>query len=311
MGLNHQQYLDEFEQRLSAIGTQYDVLEIAPDIYQITPKILKSQAVVTLVALTHGEEVIGIPLFNLLLKKMSAGEIVHQGSIYLVIANLEAYLKNQRYIDEDLNRVYGGGEDSSAYECQRAEIIKPIITQSDYIIDIHQCMHKTISPFAFAINDAETIAWLQAVIPSAPIIARDEVAKASTLASYGFLEGKKAVTLEVGEGGVDDVQLNFGMQAIIGFLDYVWKDPMQDTQSEQYDDVYRVSYFQPYSTGKVRFIGNLANFDEVTKDQVIAYIDDEPIAAPQDGLILFYPTHWFEVDSPTKADGLFILVQQI
>ena len=306
-----QKDLRQFEQLLEELKNQYIVSKTDNDIYRLELQGgQECQSVVSLVALTHGEEVIGLHLLSMLLQQLISKQIILKGTLYLILANRQAYLKNQRYIDMDLNRAYGGDGAHDCHEYKRAELIKPIIEKSDYIIDIHQCMHETLSPFAFAADDAQTISWLQGVILEAPIIIRENITRATTLTSYGFLKGKKAVTLEVGKGGVDDKQLTFGIKAVAGFLDYAWsKGDVDEGRTSSLSSLYKVRYFQPYSRGKVRFIGDLPNFALVTKGQIIAYVDGSPIEAPHDGKILFYPHHWFDEGLPTKADGLFILLE--
>ncbi len=166
MTLNYQQYLDEFESLITLLGAVYNVIEVEHDIYRITPKNIEyKNASIALVALTHGEEVIGLHIFNALLNQLLyQGKICIEGPLYLIVANRRAYLKNQRYIDTDLNREYGD-EKSEMLENKRAKVIKAVVDQCDYIIDLHQCMHPTIIPFFILPYSPENLSWVRWVAP--------------------------------------------------------------------------------------------------------------------------------------------------
>ncbi len=127
------------------------------------------------------------------------------------------------------------------------------------------------------------------------------VIQATTLSSYSFLVSKKAVTFEVGSYGVDKEQLSCGVSVVNDFLYVAWQTQQEAfiTINDVETPVYSIKYHQQYSVGKVKFIGDIKNFDRVEKHQVIAYVDD----MPNTGRILFYPAHWFDNNSPTKVDG--------
>jgi len=88
---------------------------------------------ILIVAATHGNELLGIKLYERLLKQHS----VLLESIDFVIGNPRAYAKSLRYIDKDLNRSYGIGGDE--YETTRAREIQEYIhlTQPDIVLDMH------------------------------------------------------------------------------------------------------------------------------------------------------------------------------
>lgn len=88
---------------------------------------------VAIIAAVHGNEVYGIDLHNIFVKKYP--ELSH--SITLIIGNKKAYQNNVRFIEFDMNRIYDSIGDSSEHiEISRVDSdIKAF--SPDYIIDIH------------------------------------------------------------------------------------------------------------------------------------------------------------------------------
>lgn len=88
---------------------------------------------ILLIAATHGNELLGIKLYERLLKQRSA----LLSDIDFVIGNPKAYAKNLRYTDKDLNRSYRAN--GTEYEVLRAREIKEHVqlTDPDIVLDMH------------------------------------------------------------------------------------------------------------------------------------------------------------------------------
>ncbi|MBH2007108.1 succinylglutamate desuccinylase/aspartoacylase family protein [Candidatus Saccharibacteria bacterium] len=88
---------------------------------------------ILLIAATHGNELLGIKLYERLLKKRSP--LLEK--IDFVIGNPKAYAKKLRYTDKDLNRSYEAS--GTEYEVLRAREIKEYIriTSPDIVLDMH------------------------------------------------------------------------------------------------------------------------------------------------------------------------------
>lgn len=88
---------------------------------------------ILIIAATHGNELLGIKLYERLLKRRSA----LLENIDFLIGNPRAYASKRRYTEYDLNRAYGQKGDS--YEHQRARQIAAYIkaTNPDIVLDMH------------------------------------------------------------------------------------------------------------------------------------------------------------------------------
>ena len=105
---------------------------------------------VTIVALTHGNEICGAIALDFLFRE---GVRPAKGKLTLGFANVAAYNSfdakkptASRFIDEDFNRVWAedvlDGARQSA-ELTRARQLRPLIDTVDYLLDIHSMQHKT------------------------------------------------------------------------------------------------------------------------------------------------------------------------
>ena len=92
---------------------------------------------------THGNEPAGVDAMYKICRFFQEGLQLESGSIDLIIGNPEAYLKNVRYIDFDLNRAFGEDQrpsDAFGIELQRAEELNDFLVNSgqyDMLVDLH------------------------------------------------------------------------------------------------------------------------------------------------------------------------------
>lgn len=116
-----------------------------------------------LVALTHGNEIAGaIVLAGLL----SAGISPQRGRLSLIFANTEAFMAFDpedptatRYLDEDLNRLWGEDRLQSprdSREMRRVRELLPVIESVDVLVDLHSMLWPS-DPLILAADNARAI----------------------------------------------------------------------------------------------------------------------------------------------------------
>ena len=104
-------------------------------------------------ALVHGNELCGAWA---LLRLLRAGLRPRQGVLTLAFCNLAAFDRfdpqrpdASRFVDEDLNRVWGPGLDAAdarrTSERERARQLRPFVEQADWLLDLHS-MHEPGEP---------------------------------------------------------------------------------------------------------------------------------------------------------------------
>ncbi len=99
---------------------------------------------IVLVALTHGNEPVGLSLFEKLIQTGICDRI-QSGKIILVCSNIrahEVFLSQDdplkyRFINHDMNRIWNDDYIEWSNEYKRREEMKEILSQADVILDIH------------------------------------------------------------------------------------------------------------------------------------------------------------------------------
>jgi succinylglutamate desuccinylase len=99
---------------------------------------------IAIVALTHGNEPVGLSIFESLIQT-GILDGIQSGKIMLVCSNIQAhevYLKQNdplkfRFIDHDMNRIWNDDFIENSNEYNRREELKIILSQADIILDIH------------------------------------------------------------------------------------------------------------------------------------------------------------------------------
>jgi succinylglutamate desuccinylase len=107
----------------------------------------------------HGNETAPIELVNRIVSDIESGDLVIVHRCLFIIANLEAIKQNQRYIDEDLNRLFDDVPRDSSKELVIADNLKIIVqgfwkdtpVESRWHFDLH-CALRTSKHYTFAIS---------------------------------------------------------------------------------------------------------------------------------------------------------------
>lgn len=116
---------------------------------------------VVILGSVHGNERMGIKVIEAL-KGLLAGEKI-KGEIFLIVGNPAAYERDVRFVDCDLNRLFGKSfaelrdQTQLNIEEKRALEIGPILAKADYSLDIHSTIKKSV-PFVFCENTTAHIA---------------------------------------------------------------------------------------------------------------------------------------------------------
>src|SRR3989338_2173194 len=137
---------------------------LPPHVYHFSG--IKNGPTVVIIGAMHGDERVGAHVIKMLKEELITEKIC--GEIYLIIGNPKAYEKNVRFIDADLNRLFGEDFDQIAKknirhltgEEKRALEIAPILAKADYLLDIHSTIKKSV-PFIYIKNSPNHCALAQ------------------------------------------------------------------------------------------------------------------------------------------------------
>lgn len=104
---------------------------------------------ITMVCGVHGEEVFSHEVFLHFVSKIDAFP-----GLKIVLANEEAIEKQERYIDEDLNRSFAAKECHTHEQKLAQELLKEI-QEGEYVLDIHTTISElTMVPIITSLNEA-------------------------------------------------------------------------------------------------------------------------------------------------------------
>lgn len=160
--------------------------------------------------LIHGNEFGSLPAAVQLLEALNAGTLVPAGPLTLLLGNPEAARADERFLDEDFNRVFTFDRAADNHERRRAEAVRPILDAADYFLDFHQ----TQTPCARAFW---TFPWRRTYGDIARVLRIAEVGLTRAdgqafspglccLDEYVRNRGRIGLTVELGMRGFDEGQ---------------------------------------------------------------------------------------------------------
>ncbi|MDO4714424.1 MAG: succinylglutamate desuccinylase/aspartoacylase family protein [bacterium] len=88
-------------------------------------------------ALTHGNEPVGLQIFEFLQEELKVQKLLQTGQLILVVVNPLAYQHEQRFIDHNMNRISIMPYQDESYEFERLEQLKPLLQKMDVVLDVH------------------------------------------------------------------------------------------------------------------------------------------------------------------------------
>lgn len=244
-------------------------------------------------AAVHGNETAGTNAIRRLLSEFAMGKIkLCSGCLTLVpVCNPQAYAKDVRQIDENLNRVIKMFDEPKTYEQKLANELCPLIKENDVLLDLHSTHCEGDMPFAFCDypneKNQKLIEGLDVgyVLEGWPDIyaKNDEIQDFSTeRAAHDF--GKTATTLECGYHKTKEA-IDIAYSAIINTLAEFKMIEKEKPVERMKTHILMQGYVIKKKEGKL--CKNYKHLDKITAGEVIARYDDgDVLTAPNDGFIL-------------------------
>jgi predicted deacylase len=243
----------------------------------------------------HGNETCGTEAITKLIKKIKIGKIVlENGSVtFIPICNPEAYKKNQRYKDENLNRVIKKHKIADSYEKNIANILVKYITKSDYLLDLHS-MHENGIPFAFQDTENEEerkfilSLGLEYILKGWSDVYKDCIIKDYTTQHFSQENNVVATTVECGRHG-DKNSVKIAEKCIINALKYLKIiEPKTDFKNKKVVDITMQKVFIKKKEGK---INSLDHLQLIKKNDTIAFYDDGEKIIATDDCVMILPNY--------------------
>jgi len=244
----------------------------------------------TLQAITHGNEIGGIYVIKKIVELLKNKQITPNISIAFVLANYKAAVRNQRFIDYDLNRVFGS-KGGFSLEHNRAKEIESVLNQTYFLLDIHQTIEFTTTPFfVFKFNNS-ALDFVKNINNTIPVVTYfDEEFSKDGFCSDEFVlnKGGVGVTIEISQKGNDSIFIERAVDNVLKCIRYVEQYSLSksETNSIEPNELYNCSDIIYYEDGSELNPG-LHNFKEVSAGDILGKSNNGPIIARIDGYILF------------------------
>lgn len=236
----------------------------------------------------HGNERIGASVIESLKEKLQDAELLRD--VYLVFGNPEAYKQNVRFVDYDLNRLFGEGMDlktiTDSNEGKRAAEIQTILWQCDFLLDIHSTI-KPSEPFVYCEPTPQHLALAELMNTQFIVSAAKEFRPADLVTSAdNFIDriGGFGITYESGwhkdAMNIDDV-----LQKAMLFLQETAACNFGLSPAEESDVAMHLvihDHVIPESDS-FSFVKDFSNFDRVKAGEIIG----TGVVAERDSFIIF------------------------
>lgn len=248
--------------------------------------------------LIHGNEYGGLGVLNKLLLGILQGTHRPMFPTGIALGNVPAGFEEARFTEKDLNRVFTSTSNSS-YEERRAKELEPIITRSRFLIDLHQTIEPTTSPFfilGFQEKSLQFANELDAELPVVTYQVQSRVESGLTVTGLAMHTNGIALSLELGQKGFASQQINFGFSIVEKAIEI-----LNQSHSQIKGAVRRIVEVPIpedrtvyYFAHKIENLGNqtelspgFTNFQAVQTGQLLGYIESAPYLSPLEGFVLF------------------------
>ncbi len=239
----------------------------------------------------HGNETCGTEAIKRVIEDLETGNLkLFNGSVYFVpVANEEAYEKNVRMTEENLNRMFQKTHTPQTYEQRRANELSELIDACDVFLDIHS-FHTEGKPTVFLdFPTRENRNWARTLGTEYAILGWNDLFDASEVQSYDTTRyahehGKIGLLIECGNH-TDPASVEVAYRAILSTLLYFGLL----SESDPYSPFTEITMTNLYLKEKERdhFFGDWKHLDKVHENELIAVRENgDAIYASSDGVMI-------------------------
>ena len=263
------------------------------------------QAAIT--ALIHGNEVCGAHALDLLLREKF---MPAKGRLALIFCNVAAYTRfdpndptASRFVDEDMNRVWGANALDSArrsIELDRAREIEPLLTEIDLLLDLHS-MQQPSPPLMLSGPLAKGREFAAKVGVPATVVADQGHKAGLRMRDYGGFgdpaSAKNALLVECGQHW-EQASREVAIETMFRFLHSIGQASEADLARHNLaprpampQKFVEVTDAVTIATETFSFAQSFTGLESIPQaGTVIAHDGATPIATPYDDCVLIMPT---------------------
>ncbi|MES2216983.1 MAG: succinylglutamate desuccinylase/aspartoacylase family protein [Pseudomonadota bacterium] len=255
---------------------------------------------VFVIGVNHGDEVNGLEIIRHLYAQPSLKKL--NGTLIIMpVSNVFAFILQSRYSPDrrDLNRCFPGNKNGSMTAQLAHMIASEIISQSDYVIDLHTGALGHINMPQLRVNLDVSGVKNVAKAFGVPVILNARV-RPGSLREYGSKLGIPVLVYEGGEAlRFNELAIIMGLRGILNVLyhlDMIATHPGKKLMTSKSVITETTRWVRAPASGMIQNIVSLAK--AVKKDDVLAYIHDPflmnktiKVTAPFEGMIIGQTLH--------------------
>jgi succinylglutamate desuccinylase len=250
--------------------------------------------------LIHGNENGTLPAACDFAEQLRRGEVGNGGPVTVLLGNVEAARVDQRFLEEDFNRVFTFDRPAESLERRLAEVVRPVLDAADVFLDLHQTQTPTERPFWTFPWSRELGDWAR-VLAAAPVALTRRAGQTFSpgtccLDEYVRNRGKLGITVEIGYRGLEPAQATLAlgtMKRLVAVVDQLaaganLADLARAAPPVKY---YTTAHVVPASTKSHQLRPGLHNWTPVASGELLSPPGAPALLAPDAGYVLFpkYP----------------------
>lgn len=317
--------IEVFRHYFELLRTDYKITMVAQDALILqsrshNPEPTKGKSIaLTLMAITHGDEVYGLKVLNRVLEYISTGLIKPTKPIAFILGNVPAAQTGERFLEQDLNRSFNTTA-SQAGESQRAKVLTQLLRDTFYLLDFHQTREPTETPFFIFPYTEQNLKFARNLLPEIPIVTHwgggfSRLGMCTD--EFVISQNGIGITLEAGQKGFDPTQEALGVTAAVNAL-MVAETLDQSTDNEkaikrdlEEGPLYRIIKSQKVCHEGLRLDSGWTNFQNIQKGDKLGRQNNTDKRAEHSGKILFPK---YSIKIPKKSEPhpeMYTIIQEI
>lgn len=257
-------------------------------------------------SLVHGDEVGSLPAVVRAMRALREGTLRFGGRITFFLGNPEAARAGVRFLETDLNRMFGP-EPVDSHEGRRARELKPVLDDATVFLDLHQTILRTEQPFWIFPFQVPGWRWVRALGTARVWVTRHPEQQFSLdgccADEYVRLANKPGITLELsqrgfGNGGEERAWETITRALAIADAVATGSSLAELAEAEPEITFYETAHREPFASDTHALRPGITNFTPVAAGERLSAEGTPDMVAPVPGCVLF-PKY------PPRVDGQY------
>lgn len=266
---------------------------------------------VGIMAICHGDELAGLSVHSFLEEHFSKYPL-ESGEIVLLKGNLEAWKMGTRCVKHDMNRLFLSEDDPAianvdrnSYDFRRSRELMPILTELDYLLDIHNTTRPSI-PFSLTISEGPTHLQFGEGFPLDLYVSGFDSHIPGTACGWVDKNGGVAVVVECGDlhdNGCGDVAI----KCCKLFLGHLGVANFSYDGSRVKRKLRIIHHEMIKDKNSFKYTREFVNFDTVGPGEIIAADSQCEYKAPnRENMLIVFPVSTDAIKNGSKCEAYFL-----